>query len=95
MLNKKLPFNLNPLYLEPAELRTLEKITIPDVFDGHSQIFHDQGLFSTRIFGNVGTEQRDNTFAYIDIKLTVLHPFMLKIVTQLRGFYKDLMAFFV
>ena len=86
------PFNLNPLYLEPAELRTLEKITIPDVFDGHSQVFHDQGLFSTRIFGNVGTEQRDNTFAYIDIKLTVLHPFMLKIVTQLRGFYKDLMA---
>ena len=58
------PFNLDVLYLEPAELRTLEKITIPDVFDGHSQIFHDQGLFSTRIFGNVGTEQRDNTFAF-------------------------------
>lgn len=86
------PFNLDPLFIKPNELRTLEQVKVPDIFEGSSQNFHDEGLFSNRIFGNVGTEQRDNTFAYIDIKLAVLHPFMLKCVTQLRGFYKDLIA---
>lgn len=86
------PFNLDPLIVKPTELRSLQQVKVPDIFEGSSQIFHAEGLFSTTIFGNVGTEQRDNTFGYIDIKLPVLHPFMLKIVTQLRGFYKDLIA---
>lgn len=86
------PFNLDPLFIHPNELRGFAQVKVPDIFEGSTQNFHAEGLFSTTIFGNVGTEQRDNTFGYIDIKLPVLHPFMLKIVTQLRGFYKDLIA---
>lgn len=86
------PFNLDPLLLSSNEIRNLQQVTVPDIFEGSSEHFHEDGLFSTRIFGNVGTEQRDNTFAYIDIKLSVIHPFMLKVVTRLRSFYKDLIA---
>ena len=86
------PFNLDPLLIKPNELRVMQQVQVPDIFDGSSENFHEGGLFSTTIFGNVGTELRDNSFGYIDIKLTVLHPFMLKVVTQLRGLYKDLIA---
>ena len=86
------PFNLDPLYIKPNELRVLQQVKVPDIFEGSTQNFHSEGLFSNTIFGNVGTAARDNTFAYIDIKLAVIHPFMLKVVTQLRGFYKDLIA---
>lgn len=86
------PFNLDPLFIKPNELRILQQVKVPDIFEGSSENFHEEGLFSTSIFGNVGTELRDNSFGYIDIKLPILHPFMLKVVTQLRGFYKDLIG---
>jgi carbonic anhydrase/acetyltransferase-like protein (isoleucine patch superfamily) len=86
------PFNLDPLFIKPNELRILQQVKVPDIFEGSSENFHEEGLFSTTIFGNVGTELRDNSFGYIDIKLPILHPFMLKVVTQLRGFYKDLIG---
>ena len=54
------PFNLDPLIVKPTELRSLQQVKVPDIFEGSSQNFHAEGLFSTTIFGNVGTEQRDN-----------------------------------
>ena len=56
------PFNLDPLIVKPTELRSLQQVKVPDIFEGSSQNFHAEGLFSTTIFGNVGAEQRDNTF---------------------------------
>lgn len=86
------PFNLGPLILTATDCRSIEQVKVPDVFEGSTESFHDEGLFSNRIFGNVGSEQRDSTVAYIDLKLPVIHPFMLKLLFQLKSFYKDLIG---
>lgn len=92
MRKKMRPLNLDPLWFRPGEIRHYAQVKAPDIFEGSTQNFHEEGLFSTTIFGNVGTEPRDNTFGYIDIKLDILHPYMLETLIDLRGFYKEIIT---
>lgn len=42
------------------------------------------GLFSTEIFGAVGSDKRKETFAYIDLGRRFLHPVIYRIITTLN-----------
>ena len=68
------PFNISLLELTPDKLRGLKPVTKLDIFEGGPPDFSEEGLFSTGIFGRVGDERRNYRFAYIDIKVPVLHP---------------------
>lgn len=54
--------------------------------------FHDDGLFSTLIFGRIGEADRDKRFSYIDIKVSIFHPVIHKALVKLKGLYGDIMA---
>lgn len=54
--------------------------------------FHDDGLFSTLIFGRIGEDERDTRFSYIDIKVGILHPIIHKALVKLKGLYGEIMA---
>lgn len=43
----------------------------------------ENGLFSYTIFGAVGSKQRKNTFAYINLNGKFLHPVMFKMLTRM------------
>lgn len=84
------PFNIGILNFTPERAKGLPQVTSLDTFEGASQNFHPDGLFSLKIFGPNGSPQRDAQFGYLNIKITILHPFVLYSLYQLKGAYKDL-----
>ena len=89
MLDKLDPFNLDLLILSPENVKTLGQIKVLDIFDT-SKNFHNDGLFSTSIFGKQGDERRNRTFAYIKLNTDVMHPLVAKTVFKLKGLYKEI-----
>lgn len=87
-----LPFNVELMKLNPERLRMLTPVESLDRFDGNTDNFHDQGLFSVPIFGKVGSEQRDRRFSYINIKTEVFHPVVYTRLGRLKGLYKSILS---
>lgn len=87
-----LPFNISILNLDDENLRTLPKITELSIFDSSREVFHPEGLYSDKIFGPIGSEMRYKVFAYIDIKLKVIHPVIYQALIKARKFYRDIMS---
>lgn len=84
------PIVLWILHAEDRELRHIPKVTRLDVFDGASNDFHAEGLFSTEIFGQVGSDARDQLFGKIDLGVNVYHPKIYREITSLKELYKDI-----
>lgn len=87
-----LPANLSLLVVTDKDAMLMTPVTSLDFFDGASSNLHDEGLFSTKIFGRVGSEERDLTCSYIDIKAKILHPFFYETLVDLKGLYAGIMA---
>lgn len=68
----------------------LKPVTVTDTFEGQTSNLHDRGLYSTEIFGRVGTPERDTTESYIDIKLPVFHPTYFKTLVNLKSLYGEI-----
>lgn len=92
MKNSQIPFNVSILNLTPEKLKLLRPVKSPDVHDGVTGNFNEDGLFSVLTFGRVGDEMRDTRFSYIDIHLNIFHPTIYRALAQLRGLYRDIMA---
>lgn len=88
----QIPFNIHLLHLETNDLKNMAPLTAMDIFDGATKNFHPGGLFSTEIFGKVGTEVRNRRFAYIKLKVSVLHPVVYKSLCSMKHLYGEIMA---
>lgn len=87
-----IPANLGLMRLTPQRLALLKPVTTLDINEGTGNNFHEEGLFSTTIFGRIGSDRRDTQFSYIDIKAPVFHPLFFKHLTKLKGLYADILA---
>lgn len=92
MQKLNVPFNIGLLNLTPASLQRVKQVKVLDIFDGATNNFHPEGLFSTEIFGRVGDERRSLLFGYIDIKAPIFHPLVFMAITKLKRMYGDIMA---
>jgi len=79
------------LHTEDSDLAHLAPITRLDITEGASTNFHDDGLFSTRIFGPVGSVQRDEVFAKLKLNVRVLHPKIYRDLINLKALYKEIL----
>ncbi|QQO90739.1 putative RNA polymerase III large subunit [Erwinia phage pEa_SNUABM_42] len=70
----------------------LRQITTTDTFQGMTKNFHPEGLYSTEIFGLTGSEQRDASWAYIDVKLDIISPTVCLGLFGLKKLYEDICA---
>jgi hypothetical protein len=86
------PFNLDLLILDDRAVRSMSKITTLDIYVGSTKTFHPEGLFSTQIFGQPGTPTRYSQFAYLDLKVPIMHPLIYRTIVQTRSFYEEVMA---
>lgn len=86
-----LPVLLWILHAEDEDLKHIAPITRLDFLEGASSDFHDDGLFSTRIFGLVGSEERDQVFGKIDLRVRILHPKVYREFCDLRELYKQIL----
>lgn len=90
-MKPKIPFNIGILHLTDDVVKNLQPVEVVDVFDGLSNNFHDQGLFSVEIFGEVGSPERDTQFSYINLNTKILNPIMYERLVKLKSLYKDIM----
>lgn len=86
------PFNIDLLILDDKAVSLMRPITSLDTFVGASKNFNPDGLYSNEIFGVVGTVARSTRFAYIDLRVPIIHPTIYKTLIRLKGFYKDIMS---
>ncbi|MDQ6988444.1 MAG: hypothetical protein Q9M19_01080 [Mariprofundaceae bacterium] len=89
---KKSLFNLDLLVLTKEHTKKMTPVSKLNVFESSSTNFEVSGLFSTDIFGAVGSTDRNERFSYIDLKVKVLHPLVYKHLTTTRAFYKEVLA---
>lgn len=87
---KKIPINLDLLTVSEQDKIKIGEVTEIQIFDNNNN-FHPKGLFSTTLFGNIGTEYRNRTFAFIDLRIEILHPLIYFAVISLKSFYKQIM----
>lgn len=91
MASEREAFNVELLKLDEGQLRVLPRVEVIDTFESPgSSDFHPKGLFSSEIFGKVGEEQRDTTFASIHLKTKIIHPFIYRTLGRIRRFYIDI-----
>lgn len=86
------PFNLRILRPTAEGLKAMRPVKALDIFDGMSNNFHQDGLFSTETFGRTGSNERDERFGYIDIKALIFHPLIYRRLLSLKSFYADLVC---
>lgn len=84
------PVNIDLLVVQATDLSRLGHISEQQIF-GVGNNFHPQGLFSTEVFGAVGSEYRSKVFGYIDLHTPVLHPIIFKAVVECKAFYKQVL----
>jgi len=87
---KKTPFNIDILILKKADVRYLGEVTSLNIFESSTQNFDPHGLFSTEIFGTIGTSERNERFGYIDLHTEVFHPLVFEHISKLKSLYKEI-----
>ena len=85
------PFNVDLMHLTKEKLFRVGQVKVVDVFDGVSNNFHEEGLFSLSIFGDVGTETRDYTFGYIKLNTKIFNPVIYERLKKLKRLYDGIM----
>lgn len=76
--------------LTPQILQALKPVKVLDIYDGASDNFHEDGLFSISIFGRVGDPSRDLRFSYIATGIEVIHPLIFRNIVKLKKFYSEI-----
>jgi len=90
-IKKMTPMNIDLLLLNKDILRQLGEVTSKDVYEQNSTIFKRDGLFSTVIFGQVGSKERLKNFGYINMYLDIFHPRAYKELVSLSSLYKGIL----
>lgn len=80
------------LNVNKQSLARIRPITVLDTYEGATKNFHDEGLFSTTIFGPIGSEQRDTAFGHIDVNVEIISPSVALTLFELKRLYKDVMS---
>lgn len=90
---RKPAFNLKLLKVDRGQVRGLKEVTSLDIFESPgSTNFNESGLFSTEIFGPIGSDERDFTFGYISTKTSILHPLVWTLLKRVRGLYHNILT---
>ena len=71
-------------------ISSLPEVKVTDSFFGMTKNFHLEGLYSTEMFGLVGREERDQQFAYLDIKLDIISPTLCLGLFSLKQLYEEI-----
>lgn len=85
------PFNLDLLFATDEDIHGMRPIKVLDIMEGMTKNFHQDGLFSTDIFGKIGGEFRNRLFSYINIRVPVFHPTLYKAIIRMKSLYEEIM----
>lgn len=92
MAAQLLPFNIDLFVIKDSDIKNIRPVKVHDIFTASAKNYHQDGLFSIETFGKVGEERRNRSFSYIDMRISVLHPVVFKVLCDLKGLYGEIMS---
>ena len=92
MSKKILPVSISIMNLDKKRLQPLRPVSVLDIYVNNTESFHPDGLFSVDIFGRIGSDERDNRFSYIDLKVEIFHPLYFKELIKLKRLYGEIIS---
>ena len=88
--NKKL-LNFDIITPNKSVIELIGQVSKLNIFEfSGSQEFESEGLFSTKIFGSIGSNTRNETFGYIDLGVKILHPLVYEYLLSIDSFYASI-----
>lgn len=87
-----LPFNISIKQVNADAVAAMRPVSSLDIWDGATNNFHEDGLFSVSTFGRVGDEARDRKFGFVPLKVSVFHPIIYNALCALKSLYKGIMT---
>ncbi len=91
MTKLKSLFNLDLIRSGNIDTRFIGEVTSLSIFEQNTKNFNVDGLFSTIIFGEVGSIDRNEKYGVIKLNVKILHPMVYKHFSSLRKLYMDMM----
>lgn len=82
-------FNLDFIIPTKKDLLTIRQVKKLNIFKSGNE-FEPEGLFSTEIFGPIGSMVRQEKFGYIDLGVGLLHPLVYQDIIGLGTKYKQI-----
>ena len=92
MTQRMQKFDIQILDTSTDRFKYIKPVTSLDTFQGINKDFHEDGLFSTSIFGKVGTPDRDQRMSFINTRIEVFHPKVYSLICSYRQLYKKIIA---
>lgn len=89
--NNKL-FNIELLTKFDPKSLMMRKVSSMNIFLPSSNTFDPDGLFSTEIFGSIGSASRNTVLSYIDLHIGILHPIIYESIVGMKKYYEDIFA---
>lgn len=84
-------FNIDIIVVRDEDVKNLGEITRPNIFESNTSKFDPEGLFSTDIFGPIGSDIRKVSLGYIDLKLDTMHPHVFSTLITLNSKYEEIL----
>ena len=91
MSTKMKKLDLKILDTNTDRFRYIKPVTSMDTFQGMTRDFHEDGLFSTSIFGKVGTQDRNLRMSFINVKIEIFTPKIYFLICGYKQLYKNIM----
>ena len=82
-------FDLSLLLMERLMTISAPPVLTGQIFDAPN-VFHPDGLFSTKIFGETGGKERFTLNGHIELNLEILHPLVYLGITSMSSLFKDI-----
>ena len=92
MENKALTLSLLVVNKKLLIDKNIGEVTSRDIFEQNSTTFHTDGLYSERIFGVSGSNERLESYGFIYLGQEILHPLIYRTITSLGTLYKDIIT---
>lgn len=78
-------FNIDLLLLNEENTKLFREVKTGAIFETGSKIFHKDGLFSTEIFGPLGSAVRSEREAVINLRLPTMHPLVFETLCSINS----------
>ena len=88
---RMLPFSIEVDNPTPQELALQIPVTSLDFYEHAGGQLADNGLFSTVIFGRIGSDERDLRFSYAKLHTRVFHPAIFEALVTLKALYAGIL----
>ena len=85
-------FNIDLLLPTKTMVANMGEVKSLVIMEPSTMNFDAEGLFSTTIFGQAGSDARNYSYGYIDLKVPIMHPLVYNHVISLKTLYKDILA---